>query len=250
MEKRSHPLTRPNISRFDVEETVRASYANRKYSNLGKLSVAVPAKVPPPVVINDPHALDVGGGLRGGGTGDQRQSRGGSGGGGRGQQQGGRGQQQQWSQGWNEQLPSHGGEQMGTNCSISSSRCGSNRSSSSSSSNMFIDSSNRINSNTFGNSSSSYSLDIPLILHRPNGRSGGHLIVVLTLLGGTKRSRHPRPTLRCAACTSASDAEDSGIWPRSVPFHSGSKVHATVVVSMATATTAASLPHTRPCQRH
>ena len=33
--KRSHPLTRPNISRFEVEEMVRASYANRKYSDLG-----------------------------------------------------------------------------------------------------------------------------------------------------------------------------------------------------------------------
>ena len=124
----------------------------------------------------------------------------------------------------------------------SSSRCGSNRSSSSSSSsNMFIDSSNRVSSNTFGNSSSNYSFTIPLITHRPNGRSGGHLIVVLTLLGGTRRSRHPRPTPRWAACTSASGAEDSDIWPRSVPLHSGSKVHAIVVVSMATATTTASL---------
>ena len=129
----------------------------------------------------------------------------------------------------------------GSNRSISSSRCGSNRSSS----NMFIDSSsssssNRISSNTFGNSSSYYSLTIPLIMHRPNGGSGGHLIVVITLLSGTRRNRHPRPTLRWAACTSASDAEDSGIWPRSVPLHSGSKVHATAVVSMATATTTAS----------
>ena len=104
VEKRSHPLTMPNISCFKVEETVRASYANRKYSDLGKLSVAVPAKSPPPVVINDLHALAVGGGLRGGGSGGQRQSRGGPGGGGRGQQQGGRGQQQQWSQGWNGQM--------------------------------------------------------------------------------------------------------------------------------------------------
>ena len=93
VEKRSHPLTRPNVSRFEVEETVRASCANRKYNDLGKLSVAIPAKAPPPVVINDPHALAVGGGLRGGGSGGQRQSRGGSGGGGHGQQQGGRGQQ-------------------------------------------------------------------------------------------------------------------------------------------------------------
>ena len=107
VEKRSYPLTMPNISRFEVEETVRASYANRKYSDLGKLSVAVPAKAPPQVVINDPHALAVGGGLRGGGSGGQRQSRGGPIGGRRGQQQGGRGQQQQWSQGWNGQLPSH-----------------------------------------------------------------------------------------------------------------------------------------------
>ena len=45
VEKRSHPLTRPNIFRFEVEETVRVSYANRKYSDLGKLSVAVSAKV-------------------------------------------------------------------------------------------------------------------------------------------------------------------------------------------------------------
>ena len=95
VEKRSHPLTMLNISRFEVEETVRASYANRKYSDLGKLSVAVPAKAPPPVVMNDPHALAVGGGLRGGGSGGQRQSRGGPGGRRRGQQRGGRGQQQQ-----------------------------------------------------------------------------------------------------------------------------------------------------------
>ena len=72
MEKRSHPLTRPNISRFEVEEAVLASYENCKYSDLGKLSVAVPAKAPPPVVINDPYALAVGGGLRGGGSGGQR----------------------------------------------------------------------------------------------------------------------------------------------------------------------------------
>ena len=91
VEKRSHPLTMPNISRFEVQETVRDLYADRKYSDLGKLSVAVPAKAPPPVVINDPHALAVGGGLRGGGSGGQRQSHGGPGGGGRGQQQGGRG---------------------------------------------------------------------------------------------------------------------------------------------------------------
>ena len=132
----------------------------------------------------------------------------------------------------------------GSNRSISSSRCGSNRSSSSSSSsssNIFIDSSNRTSSNTFGNSSSNYRITIPLITHRPNGGSWGHLIAVLTLLGGTKRSRHPRPTLRWAACTSASGAEDSGIWPRSVPLHSGSNVHAIVVVSMATATTTESL---------
>ena len=57
VEKRSHLLTMPNISRFEVEETVRASYANHKYSDLGKLSVAVPTKAPPTVVINDPHAL-------------------------------------------------------------------------------------------------------------------------------------------------------------------------------------------------
>ena len=112
VEKRSYPLTMPNISRFEVEEAVRTSYANRKYSDLGKLSVAVPAKASPPVVINDPHALVVGGGLRGGGSGGQRQSRGGPGGGRRGQQQGGRGEQQQWSQGWNGQLPSHVRGQM------------------------------------------------------------------------------------------------------------------------------------------
>ena len=106
----------------------------------------------------------------------------------------------------------------------------------------------------FGNSSSHYSLTVPFIMHRPNGGSEGHLIVVLTLIGGTRRNRHLRPTLRWAACTSASGAEDSGIWPRSVPLHSGSKVHATAVVSMATATTTASpthVPqHTRVCQRH
>ena len=88
VEKRSHPLTMLNMSRFEVEETVRALNASRKYSDLGKLSLAVPAKTPPPVVINDPHALAVGGGLRGEGSGGQRQSRGGPGGGGRGQQQG------------------------------------------------------------------------------------------------------------------------------------------------------------------
>ena len=112
VEKCSHPLTMPNMSRVELEETVRALYANRKYSDLGKLSVAVPAKSPPPVVINDPHAITVGGGLRGGGSGGQRQNRGGPGGGGRGQQQGGRGQQQQWSQGWNGQLRSHVGGQI------------------------------------------------------------------------------------------------------------------------------------------
>ena len=130
---------------------------------------------------------------------------------------------------------------MGSCRHMSVGRCGSNRSSS----NMFIDSSsssssNRISSNTFGNSSSYYSLTIPLIMHRTNGGSGGHLIVVLTLLGGTRRNRHPRPALRWTACTSASGAEDSDIWPRFVPLHSGSKVHATAVVSMATATTTAS----------
>ena len=52
---------------------------------------------------------------------------------------------------------------------IISSRCSSNRSSSSS--NMFIDSSNRISSNTFGNGSSNYSFTIPLT-HHPNGESG------------------------------------------------------------------------------
>ena len=50
----------------------------------------------------------------------------------------------------------------------------------------------------------------------------------------------PRPALRWAACTSASGAEDLGIWPRSVPLHSGLKVHAIAVVSVATATTTAS----------
>ena len=130
----------------------------------------------------------------------------------------------------------------GSNRSISSSRCGSDRfSSSSSSSNTFFDNSNRISSYTFGNSSSNYNLTIPLITHRPNGGSGAHLIVVLALLGGTKRIRHPRPTLRWAACTSASGAEESGIWPRSVPLHSGSKVNPIVVVSMATAPTTAPL---------
>ena len=74
-----------NISRFEVEETVGASYANRKYSDLGKLFVAVPAKAPPPVVINDHHELACGC-LRGGGSGGQRQSRGRPGGGRRGQQ--------------------------------------------------------------------------------------------------------------------------------------------------------------------
>ena len=110
---------------------------------------------------------------------------------------------------------------------ISSSRCGSNRS---------------ISSRRDGNriSSSYYSPTIPFITHRPNAGSGGHLIGALTLLGGTKRNRHPPPTLRWAACTSASGAVDLGIWPRSLPLHSGLKVHAIAVVSMATATTTAS----------
>ena len=114
-----------------------------------------------------------------------------------------------------------------SNRSISRSRCGSNRS---------------ISSRRDGNRISSryYSLAIPLIMHRSNNGSGGHLIMVLTLLGGTKRNHYPRPTLRWAACSSASGTEDSGMWPRSVPLHSGSKVHATAVVSMATATTTAS----------
>ena len=96
-------------------------------------------------------------------------------------------------------------------------------------------------------SSSYYSLTIPFIMHSPNAGSEGHLIVALTLLGGTKRNRHPRPTLRWAACTSASGAEDLGIWLRSVPLHSGLNVLAIAVVSMATATTTASptsTPHT------
>ena len=103
----------------------------------------------------------------------------------------------------------------------------------------------------YGNriSSSYYSLTIPFIMHSPNAGSGGHLFVALTLLGGTKRNRHPRPTLRWAACTSASGAEDLGIWLRSVPLHSGLNVLAIAVVSMATATTTASqqVPHTRSC---
>ena len=109
---------------------------------------------------------------------------------------------------------------------------------------------NRISSNTFGNSSSYYRRTVPLIMHRPNGGPEGHLIVVLTLLGGTRRNRNPRPTLQWAACTSASGAEDSGIWPRSVPLHSGSKVHATAVVSMATATTTASPTQTTNSNSH
>ena len=115
---------------------------------------------------------------------------------------------------------------MGSCRHIAVGRCGSNRS---------------ISSRRDGNaiSSSYYSLTIPFIMHRPNVGLGGHLIVVLTLLGGTKRNRHPRPTLRWAACTSASGAEDSGIWPRSVPLHSGSKVYAIAMVNMATATTTA-----------
>ena len=119
-------------------------------------------------------------------------------------------------------------------------------------SDMLIDSCsiNRISTNTFGNSSSYYHRTVPLIMHRPNGGSEGHLIVVLTLLGGTRRNRHPRPTLRWAACTSASGAEDSGIWPRSVPPHSGSKVHATAVVSMAIATTTASPTQTTNSNNH
>ena len=106
-------------------------------------------------------------------------------------------------------------------------RCGSNRS---------------ISSRRDGNriSSSYYSLTIPFIMRRPNAGSGDHLIAVVTLLVGTKRNRHPRPTLRWAACTSASGAEDLGIWPRSVPLHGGLKVHAIAVVSMTTATTSAS----------
>ena len=140
---------------------------------------------------------------------------------------------------------------MGSGRHLAVVRCGSNRSISSSrrDSNCFSSSrsSNRISSNTSGNTSSNRissntlgNITIPFIMHRPNVGSGGHLIVVLMLLGGTERNRHPRPTLRWAACTSASGAEDSGIWARPVPLHSGSKVHAIAVVSMATATTTAS----------
>ena len=131
----------------------------------------------------------------------------------------------------------------GSNRSISSSRCGSNRSSSSSSSNMFIDSSsisNRISSNTFGHGSSYYSLTILLIMHRPNGGSGGAFECGSNARGWYQEESPPRPTLRWAAYTSASGVEDSGIWPRFVPFYSGSKVHATAVASMITATTTAS----------
>ena len=142
----------------------------------------------------------------------------------------------------------HGSNRSGSNMFIDSSSSINMFIDSSSRSDMFIDncssSINRISSNTFGNSSSYYSRTVPLIMHRPNEGSEGLLIVVLTLLGGTRRNRPPRPTLRWAACTSASGAEDSGIWPRSVPLHSGSKVHATAVVSMATATTTASSTRT------
>ena len=239
VEKRSYPLTMPNTSRFEVEETFRASYANRKYSDLGKLSVAVPAKAPPPVVINDPHALAVGDGLRGGGSGGQRQSRGGPVGGRRGQQQGGRGQQQQCSQGWNGQLPLHVGSQMRQQPFQQ----------------QYVHRQQQpqqyvhrqLQQQQQPHQQQYVRQQQQLLQPRhsshhasPKWGSGGHLIVVLTLLGGTRRNRHPRPTLRWAACTSASGAEDSGIWPRSVPLHSGSKVHATAVVSMATATTTAS----------
>ena len=226
--KRSHPLTMLNISRFEAEETIRASYASRKYSDLGKLSVAVPAKAPPPVVvINDPHALAVCGGLRGGGSGGQRQSRGGAGGRGRWQHQGERGKQQQWSQGWNGQLPSHGGGQMRQQP---------------------FHQQQQMRQQPFHQEQTRrqpYQQQLLQPHHSfhhasPECGIGGHLIVVLTLLGGTKRNRHPRLTLRWAACTSASGAEDSAIWPRSVPLHSGLKVHAVAEVSMATATTTAS----------
>ena len=251
VEKRSYPLTMPNISRFEVEETVRASYANRKYSDLGKLSVAVPAKAPPQVVANDPvhsqsvvvcAARVVGAsgkvvvGLLVDGVGNSKVDADNSSGGLR----GGMGSCRHMSVG-----------RHGSNCSSSNMFIDNSSSinifiDSSSRSDMFIDSCsssiNRISSNTFGNSSSYYSRTVPLIMHRPNGGSEGHLIVVLTLLGGTRRNRHPRPTLRWSACTSASGAEDSGIWPRSVPLHSGSKVHATAVVSMATATTTTASP--------
>ena len=99
VDKLLNTLKSVGIVKEEREIVVRALYANRKYSDLGKLSVVVPAKAPPPVVINDPHPLTVVGGLRGGGSGGQRQNRGWSGGGGRGQQQGGRGQQQQCFQG-------------------------------------------------------------------------------------------------------------------------------------------------------
>ena len=116
---------------------------------------------------------------------------------------------------------------MGSCRNMAVGRCGSNRSIS-----------NRRDGNR--TSGSYYSLIIPFIMRRPNVGSGGHLIVVLTLLGSTKRNRHLRPTLRWAACTRSSGAEDLGIWPRSVSLHSGSKVHAIAVVSMATAITTAS----------
>ena len=181
VEKRSHSLTMPNISRFEVEETVRASYANRKCSDLGKQSVAVPAKAPPPVVMNDPHALAVGGGLRGGSSGGQRQSRGGPGGGRRGQQQGGRGQQQQWSQGWNGQLPSHVGGQMRQQPFRQQ----------------------YVHRQPQPHQQQPYQQQYvrqQQQLLQPHHSShhasskwgiGGHLIVVLTLLGGTRRNRHP-----------------------------------------------------------
>ena len=116
----------------------------------------------------------------------------------------------------------------GSNCSTSSSRYGSNRSISS-----------RRETATVLAAATTASSFLSSCIDQMWDR-GGHLIVVLTLLGSTKRNRHPRPVLQWAACTSASGAEDSRIWPRSVPLHSGSKVHAITVVSMTTATTTVS----------
>ena len=122
------------------------------------------------------------------------------------QQHGGHRRHHQWSEGWNGQLPSHGGGQ------------------------------------TRRQPHQQQLLQPHHSFHHasPKCGIGGHLIVALTLLGGTKRNRHPRPALRWAACTSASGAEDLDIWLRSVPLHSGLKVLAIAVVSMATATTTAS----------
>ena len=85
--------TQPNrqVSRLEVEQIVRNSYATRKTRELD----AVPAQAP----AHDPHALAVNGGPRGGFVGGRRQGRGGHGASGGWIPPGRRGHPQQWTMG-------------------------------------------------------------------------------------------------------------------------------------------------------